>query len=158
MGLNSHIMQMICAYISFIQLWLDINILTQYLSMFATGPGVMIWLLQSFLYSWWLHPWKQGSWVQHEAYMGPVGPRWAPFRSHESCYLGYKYVSLSTWLKTSLNMANETSWDFSQLAVLYLYIYIFSYSQQRIYIWNESWTNLFFSYRPQQDFVNWANM
>ena len=31
----------------------------------------------------------QGSFVQHGAYLGPTGPRWAPCWSHELCYLGY---------------------------------------------------------------------
>ena len=31
----------------------------------------------------------QGSWGQHGAHLGPVGPRWAPYRPHEPCYQGY---------------------------------------------------------------------
>ena len=30
-------------------------------------------------------PWKQGSWGQHGAHLGPAGPRWAPCRPHEPC-------------------------------------------------------------------------
>ena len=32
-----------------------------------------------------LQPRKQGSWGQHGAHLGPVGPRWAPCRPHEPC-------------------------------------------------------------------------
>ena len=32
-------------------------------------------------------PWKQGSWGQHGAHLGPTGPRWAPCWPHELCYL-----------------------------------------------------------------------
>ena len=31
---------------------------------------------------------EQSSWGQHGAHLGPVGPRWAPCRPHESCYQG----------------------------------------------------------------------
>ena len=34
------------------------------------------------------NPWWQGSRGQHGAHLGPVGPRWAPCRPHEPCYLG----------------------------------------------------------------------
>ena len=30
----------------------------------------------------------QSSWSQHGAHLGPVGPRWAPYWPHESCYQG----------------------------------------------------------------------
>ena len=33
-------------------------------------------------------PWLQGSWGQHGAHLGPIGPRWAPCWHHEPCYLG----------------------------------------------------------------------
>ena len=33
-------------------------------------------------------PWWQGSWGQHGAHLGPVGPMWAPCRPHEPCNLG----------------------------------------------------------------------
>ena len=33
----------------------------------------------------------QGSWSQHGAHLGPVGPRWAPRWSHELCYQGSHY-------------------------------------------------------------------
>ena len=33
-------------------------------------------------------PWQQGPWGQHEAHLGPAGPRWAPCWPHEPCYLG----------------------------------------------------------------------
>ena len=33
-------------------------------------------------------PWKEGSWGQHRAHLGPTGPRWAPCWPHELCYLG----------------------------------------------------------------------
>ena len=32
-----------------------------------------------------------GSWGQHGTHMGPAGPRWAPCRPHELCYLGLSY-------------------------------------------------------------------
>ena len=35
------------------------------------------------------HPWYQGSWGQHGAHLGPTGPRWASWWSHEPCYLGW---------------------------------------------------------------------
>ena len=35
------------------------------------------------------HPWQQGLWGQHGAQLGPTGPRWAPYWSHEPCYLGH---------------------------------------------------------------------
>ena len=41
------------------------------------------------LFTWKDSPWEQGSWGQHGAHLGPTGPRWAPFRLHELCYLGY---------------------------------------------------------------------
>ena len=31
-------------------------------------------------------PKKQSWWGQHWAHLGPVGPRWAPYWPHESCY------------------------------------------------------------------------
>ena len=34
-------------------------------------------------------PWKQGSWGQQGAQLGPTGPRWAPCWLHEPCYLGH---------------------------------------------------------------------
>ena len=33
-------------------------------------------------------PWRQNSWAQNGAQLGPAGPRWAPCWSHEPCYLG----------------------------------------------------------------------
>ena len=33
-------------------------------------------------------PRYQGSWGQHGAHLGPVGPRWAPCWSHKPCYQG----------------------------------------------------------------------
>ena len=33
-------------------------------------------------------PGKQGSWGQHGAHLGPVGPMWVPCRSHEPCAQG----------------------------------------------------------------------
>ena len=38
--------------------------------------------------TYWLtyHPREQGSWGQHGAHLGPVGPRWAPCGPHEPCY------------------------------------------------------------------------
>ena len=35
-----------------------------------------------------IFPRYQGSWGQHGAHLGPVGPRWTPCWSHEPCYLG----------------------------------------------------------------------
>ena len=35
-------------------------------------------------------PRLQGSWGQHGAHLGPVGPRWAPCWPHEPCYQGYQ--------------------------------------------------------------------
>ena len=35
-----------------------------------------------------IHPWKQSSWGQHGAHLGPTGPRWAPCWPNEPCYLG----------------------------------------------------------------------
>ena len=34
------------------------------------------------------NPKKLSSWGQHEAYLGPVGPRWASCRPHEPCCQG----------------------------------------------------------------------
>ena len=46
-------------------------------------------------------PWKQGSWGQHGAHLGPTGPRWAPCWPHELCYLGLlKLCSLMSLLRT----------------------------------------------------------
>ena len=33
-------------------------------------------------------PRKQSSWSQHDAHLGPIGPRWAPCWPDEPCYLG----------------------------------------------------------------------
>ena len=33
-------------------------------------------------------PWLQGSWGQHGAHLGPIGPKWAPCWPHEPWYLG----------------------------------------------------------------------
>ena len=37
---------------------------------------------------WTWGPRYQASWDQHEAYLGPVGPRWVPCWPHEPCYQG----------------------------------------------------------------------
>ena len=39
-------------------------------------------------------PRQQGSWGQHGAHLGPVGPRWAPCWPHEPCYQGYDWHKL----------------------------------------------------------------
>ena len=39
-------------------------------------------------------PRKQSSWGQYGAHLGPVGPRWAPFWPHESCYQGTAWTSV----------------------------------------------------------------
>ena len=49
----------------------------------------------------WL-PRYQSSWGQHWAHLGPVGPRWAPCRPHESCYQGY----LMQWLQQHIMWMN----------------------------------------------------
>ena len=36
----------------------------------------------------------QGSWGQHGAHLGPIGPRWAPCWPHEPCYLGSAALQL----------------------------------------------------------------
>ena len=33
--------------------------------------------------------WKQSSWGQHGAHLGPTGPKWAPCWPKEPCYLGW---------------------------------------------------------------------
>ena len=33
-------------------------------------------------------PWQQGSWGQHRAHLGPVGPSCTPCRPDEPCYMG----------------------------------------------------------------------
>ena len=38
-------------------------------------------------------PWKQGSWGQHGAHLGPTGPRWAPCWPHEPCNLGIDSIT-----------------------------------------------------------------
>ena len=47
-------------------------------------------ILLAFFYRNWIIPGvlprKQGSWGQHVAHLGPVGPRWAPCWPHEPCY------------------------------------------------------------------------
>ena len=47
-------------------------------------------------------PRLQGSWGQHEAYLGPLGPMWAPFWLHEPSYQGSSdtspWVAISWWL------------------------------------------------------------
>ena len=42
------------------------------------------------------YPWEQGSWGQHGANLGPTGPRWAPCRPHELCYLGWLIEFMSS--------------------------------------------------------------
>ena len=41
------------------------------------------------------HPWQQGSWGQHGANLGPIGPRWAPCWPHEPCYLGLLILQIN---------------------------------------------------------------
>ena len=41
-------------------------------------------------------PRKQGSWGQHGAHLGPVGPIWAPCWPHEPCYQGEYYLRICT--------------------------------------------------------------
>ena len=38
--------------------------------------------------SFWVYPDSKVHGGQHEAHLGPTGPRWAPYWPHESCYLG----------------------------------------------------------------------
>ena len=45
-------------------------------------------------------PWKQGSWGQHGAHVGPTGPRWSPCWPHGPCYLG-RYPEHLQWLTQS---------------------------------------------------------
>ena len=45
-------------------------------------------------------PWQQGSWGQHRAHLGPVGPSCTPCRPDEPCYMGYHPVA-------SLKMHNK---------------------------------------------------
>ena len=42
------------------------------------------------------HPWWQGTWGPHRAYLGPTGPRWAPCGPREYCYLGYNPMACNT--------------------------------------------------------------
>ena len=44
------------------------------------GPSLHIYIMNQ--------PWKQGSWDHHGAHLGPIGPRWAPWWTHEHCYMG----------------------------------------------------------------------
>ena len=48
-------------------------------------------------------PWQQGSWGQHEAHLGPTGPRWPPCWPHELCYLG--------WLDRQIQILELISFD-----------------------------------------------
>ena len=40
---------------------------------------------------------RLGSWSQHGAHLGPVGPRWAPCWPHEPCYQGSQLDSFVTF-------------------------------------------------------------
>ena len=51
-------------------------------------------------------PWLQGSWGQQGANLGPVGPRWAPCRPHEPCYLGSYFIQ---WDWESLRSCTRVS-------------------------------------------------
>ena len=68
-------------------------------------------------------PREQGSWGQHGAHLGPVGPRWAPCWPYEPCYQGrcrlegfgrccfaYMYAAPTLWnpLPTPVKRASST--------------------------------------------------
>ena len=36
---------------------------------------------------------RRSTWDQHGAYLGPVGPRWAPWWPHEPCYQGLLHAA-----------------------------------------------------------------
>ena len=44
---------------------------------------------------------------QHGAHLGPVGPRWAPRRPHEPCYLGVDCISVWRYIHSSRLILNS---------------------------------------------------
>ena len=71
--------------------WVDAAsfILYFYLSIEKIGQHKLVFCLSMDSFTQFLKtPWKQGSWGQHGAHLGPTGPRWAQCWPHELCYLG----------------------------------------------------------------------
>ena len=60
------------------------------------------WVLDDY-HLWWCHSWLQGSWGQHEAHLGPTGPRWAPCWPHEICYIGWYVSTFGLWALCEFN-------------------------------------------------------
>ena len=83
------------------------------------------------------HPKYQGSWGQHGAHLGPVGPRWASCWPHEPCY---RDGTLPLWPHRPrpwdelLVRIPTTKWDHTTFHTswhiyIYIYIYILHISQ-----------------------------
>ena len=56
------------------------------------------------------YPWKQSSWDQHGAHLGPTGPRWAPCWPHEACYLGLPFAPLVIHGEISIKIFFSEKW------------------------------------------------
>ena len=55
-------------------------------------------------------PWKQGSWGQHGAHLGPTGPRWAPCWLHERCYLGENVMMMMMMRRRRRRRRKKSYW------------------------------------------------
>ena len=47
-------------------------------------------------------PREQSSWGQHGAHLDPLGPRWAPFWTHEPCYQGFFFSIVTSHFQIHL--------------------------------------------------------
>ena len=56
-------------------------------------------------------PRKQGSWGQHGAHLGPVGPRWSPCWPHEPCYQGVYKSIITESIDLSNNGIGVLAWE-----------------------------------------------
>ena len=60
-------------------------------------------------------PRSQGSWGQHGAHLGPIGPRWAPCCPHEPCYQGSHCLLTMEHKSTNCEMQAWVLWSVTHL-------------------------------------------
>ena len=80
-----------------------------YLGCVFTSDGSTKSSLCAQVADWQKHSWKQGSWGQYGAHLGPTGPRWAPCWPHE--FAIWDYNKLVSFLRNNCDMPFVMKWD-----------------------------------------------